>query len=86
MSNITYNIETQLVTKSQAIITGERCNAISFTNRGTDTVYINTEPLPTNETISINGLENEYDKTVYNIAWIAAATSKNLYIKIKRYN
>jgi hypothetical protein len=84
--NRTYNIETQLVTKSQAIITGERCNAISFTNRGTDTVYINTEPVPQNETISINGLEGEFDKTVYNVAWLSGATSKSLYIKIKRYN
>ncbi len=86
MKNTTYTIETQSVFENKQIITGDRCNAISFTNRGTDTVYVNNEPLPENESMSINGLDGEHDKTNYKINWLPGATSKALYIKIKRYN
>lgn len=86
MTNRTYTIETKQINKFEDIITGERCNAISFTNRGTDTCYINNEPLPEGESISINGLEGEFDKTTYRVSWLPAATSKSLFVKIKRYN
>lgn len=83
--NNQYTIEFQQVYKSAEIITGERCNAISFTNKGTDTVYINQLPLEAGESLSINGNIGEHDKTLYKVAWLAAATSKKCYIQIKRY-
>jgi hypothetical protein len=42
--------------------------------------------LPEGESMSINGLEGEFDKTTYRVSWLPAATSKSLFVKIKRYN
>ncbi len=86
MTNLTYTIEFQQVTNNKNIITGNKCNAISFTNKGTDTVYINNSPLATNESLSINGHIGEYDKTTYKVQWQSGATSKSLLVQIKRYN
>lgn len=80
-----YRIEFELVNDNKDV-RKKGHNAISFTNRGTDTVYINNEELPAGETLSINGLEGEIDTTAYQIKWLAAATSKNLKVKQKFYN
>ena len=80
-----YRIEFELVNDSKDI-RKKGHNAISFTNRGTDTAYINNEELPAGETLSINGLEGETDTTKYTVKWLSAATSKNVKVKQKFYN
>lgn len=71
---------------ANGIVLTENANAISFTNKGADTVYINNYPLAQNETIALNGLEGEIDKSTYTIAWLPSATDKQLFIQKKIYN
>ena len=71
---------------ANGIVLTENCNAISFTNKGADIVYINDYPLAQNETIAFNGLEGEIDKSTYTIAWRSTATDKQLFIQRKMYN
>lgn len=79
-----FKIEFDLINDNKDVLKKNH-NAISFTNRGTDTAYINNEELPAGETLSINGLEGETDKTNYSVKWLAAATSKNIRVKQKFY-
>ena len=80
-----YRIDFQQIQSTKEIISNG-CNAISFTNRGTDTATINNEPLPAGETMSINGLEGEQDFTKYQIKWATGATSKLVCVKMKIYD
>lgn len=65
-------------------IESKGCNAIIFTNRGVATAYVNNEPIATDQSISIAGLQNERDQSKYVIKFAALGT-RALYYKLKYY-
>jgi len=60
------------------------CNAIIFTNRGSNTALINGQPLLQGETMANNGLPGEMDTTRYQVRFTGAGTNE-LYIRRKLY-
>lgn len=62
-----YNIESEFIAENKILETNGLINAIVFTNRGTYPVYINGEPLATDQSLSNNGQEGEIDKTLYKV-------------------
>lgn len=58
---------TEIAQYSETIKIDGNCNAISFINNGTVTVYINKYPLLAGTSLSIDGNAGEIDKTMYNI-------------------
>jgi len=73
-----YTIQFELVSENKSLDTNQNINAICFTNRGTNSVYINGEPLDTNQSFSNNGHEGELDTTVYKIRFVEVALGTSL--------
>lgn len=61
------------------------CNAITFINGGTNTLTVNKLPLLPNQSLSIEGNENEIDTTDYNIVFPDATAGNLVYVIIKRF-
>lgn len=82
----TYTIETDFIGENKILPMDGQVNAICFTNRGTNPVYINGEPLAQNQSISNNGQEGEMDKSTYNIRFdTSGAGTSLLYARKKLY-
>lgn len=82
-----YKITTQFVAENKMIDTGARLNAIVFTNRGTNPVLINNEPLNEGESLSNNGLEGEIDTSRYTVKFdTSGAGTSLLYVRTKNYD
>jgi hypothetical protein len=79
-----YRIDSDQVSENKVYTLPERVNAIVFTNRGTNTVYINGEPLNTDQSLSNSGQEGELDLSQYRINFVGAGTNA-LYIRLKIY-
>jgi hypothetical protein len=77
-----YIIDTMTVSSAQNVDAG--CNAIIFTNRGTNTALINGQPLLEGESMANNGLPGEMDTTRYSVRFSGAGTNE-LYIRRKLY-
>lgn len=71
-----YTIDIKFITLPTVI--HANCNAITFINNSTsltDVAYINNVPIQPNQSLSIEGNENEVDKTVYNISFGTSTTA-----------
>lgn len=83
----TYKVNSQFVAENKTVDTGSRLNAIVFTNRGTNPVLINNEPLNEGESLSNNGLEGEIDTTSYKVTFdTSGAGTSLLYVRCKNYD
>lgn len=81
-----YTIQSEFVAEDKQLDTNENLNAIVFTNRGTNPVYVNGEPLATDQSLSNNGQEAELDKTSYKIRFdTSGAGTSLLYVRKKVY-
>lgn len=81
-----YIIQSEFVAEDKQLDTNERLNAIVFTNRGTNPVYINGEPLAENESLNNSGLEGEIDTTPYRVRFdTAGAGTSLLHVRRKVY-
>lgn len=79
-----YRIDSDQVSENKVYTLPEKVNGIVFTNRGTNTVFINGEPLATDQSLSNNGQEGECDLSQYRINFSGAGTNA-LYIRLKIY-
>lgn len=81
-----YRIETQLVGENKTVLVNSKCNGVVFTNRGTNPASINGELLNTNESLSNNGLEGEFDRSKYEVTFdTSGAGTSILYVRQKIY-
>jgi hypothetical protein len=81
-----YRIETQLIAEPKQVLLNEKCNGIVFVNRGTNPAIINGEILNTDESLSNNGLEGEFDRTKYEVKFdTTGAGTSILYVRQKVY-
>ncbi len=82
-----YKILNDFVGENKTYPVPERMNAIIFTNRGTNPVYVNGEPLAQNQSLSNDGLAGEMDMTgTYQIRFDTSGGGTSLlYIRTKVY-
>ncbi len=81
-----YRIESDFVGENKILQMDGQVNAVVFTNRGTNPVYINGEPLATDQSLSNSGQEGEIDNTIYSIRFdTALAGTSLLYVRKKLY-
>lgn len=84
--NRKYIIQSEFLAENKVLDTNEKLNAICFTNRGTNPVYINGEPIAEDEHLSNNGHEDEIDVTRYDIRFdTSGAGTSLLHIRRKVY-
>lgn len=61
-------------------------NAIVFTNRGTNPVKINGEPLGQDQSLSNSGWQNEIDNSQYTVTFdTSGGGTSELYVRMKIY-
>lgn len=81
-----YTIQSEFLAENKVLDVNENLNAIVFTNRGTNPVYINGEPLNEDQSFSNNGQADELDKTRYDIRFDTSGGGTSLlHIRRKVY-